>query len=936
MGAREPIALTGMAGFFPGAEDLAAFWELLVAGESAVRPLPEEKCRPVPERERFGALLERPEIPPSRFGIPPVYRRSIPDHFLLALAAVESALSDSGLGAEELPRDRTSVICGTCFAPWRLHADTLRIEVSGLLHEAASGGTGANGDGKGGFDRILEIAGREADRRYGGSFNDKLYELAATLPGQIAVHLRLRGRAVSLEAADLTSFAALDAAMGDLSSGTADLAIVASAQLLDSPLVWRALEEKGLLASRLAPALSPEGDGIVPGEAVVAVVLERLADARAAGRRVRAVLSGLGLSHSSERGPFRYGGDAQARAEAVRAACDRAGVTPAALGFVECFGSGLAEETAREVEVLARLHAQAGAPIGSVPLGSVKELAGHSIAASGLASLVKVVLALERRTIPPSLGPIGDSLLAGTPFRAPLAPEPWPAGDRGEPRRAGISASGMGGGHAFLVVEEAPAAKNKSQSSDRALRQRVAVPIAIVGLAGRFSRAPDAARFWENISRGIDTLEPVPESVLPRGAHFDAAAFDPLRSYTDIGSRVDVPEPDATRFRLVPRRIEAMDRAQKLALVVAAEALEGVRVTRGRAAVFAGARIGPLAEREAGAALHLEEILELVRKAGEDAGLEDRRVRALVHRVRESAGRRFPAVGPYTLDAMLSSGVAAHISNALDLGAFPVAVDGACASSLAALDLACRGLARGEIDLAVAGGVDLGVNRYDLVLCSRMRLLSPTRIVPFGESADGFSIGEGAAFFVMRRLEDALSHGDPIRAIVRGVGCSSDARSLIAPDAEGQSLAMRRAFEEVDFGPEAVDFLEAHGTGTDLGDQVEAASIREVYGTPPRARPLHVGSVKSMIGHAMAAAGAAGLLKTVLALEARTIPPNANLPRLNPRLAFDRIPALVPAQAAPWPAPPGGPRRAAVSSFGTGGLNYHVLLEEGVGVARGV
>jgi acyl transferase domain-containing protein len=230
--------------------------------------------------------------------------------------------------------------------------------------------------------------------------------------------------------------------------------------------------------------------------------------------------------------------------------------------------------------------------------------------------------------------------------------------------------------------------------------------------------------------------------------------------------------------------------------------------------------------------------------------------------------------------------------------------------------------------MALVGGVELGVNHYDLILCSRMHLLSPARCAPFDVRADGFTIGEGAAFFVLKRLDDALRDGDPVRAVIRSIGASNDARSLIAPSAAGQALALRRAFEGVDFSPDDVDYVEAHGTGTAIGDVVEATSVRQIYGTGTRRRPLVLGSVKSMIGHTMAASGAAGVLKTVLALEAGTLPPNANLTNLNPKLRLDDIPARVLTRAEPWPRDGNTPRRAAVSSFGTGGINFHMLLED--------
>ncbi|MCA9537835.1 MAG: polyketide synthase [Myxococcales bacterium] len=177
------------------------------------------------------------------------------------------------------------------------------------------------------------------------------------------------------------------------------------------------------------------------------------------------------------------------------------------------------------------------------------------------------------------------------------------------------------------------------------------------------------------------------------------------------------------------------------------------------------------------------------------------------------------------------------------------------------------------------------------------------------------------------RLEDARRDGDKVYAVIRGIGAACDARSLIAPDVEGQALAIRRAFAEVPYAPSTVDFVETHGTGTTLGDQIEVLSLALTYGDERRATPLVLGSVKSMIGHTFAAAGAAGLLKTVLALGARVLPPNVAFDPLNPHLALPQVPARVLGTPELWPQS-SHPRRAGVSAFGTGGINYHVLIEE--------
>ncbi|MEV0504546.1 polyketide synthase, partial [Streptomyces spectabilis] len=252
----------------------------------------------------------------------------------------------------------------------------------------------------------------------------------------------------------------------------------------------------------------------------------------------------------------------------------------------------------------------------------------------------------------------------------------------------------------------------------------------------------------------------------------------------------------------------------------------------------------------------------------------------------------------------------------------------ACASSLAALDVAVGALRSGAADFAVAGGVELACTTRDMVLCSALGLLSHSRNAPFDAAADGFTPGDGCGLFLLKRYDDARRDGDTVHGVIRAVGASNDAKSLIAPDVAGQVRAMQRAFAQVDFEPCTVDYLEAHGTGTKVGDRVEIAAAARLYAGGPRAGALRIGSAKSFFGHTFAAAGSAGLLRTLLALRAGTLPPNTLLRTLNPALGLAAIPAEIATRAEPWPRPPGRPRRAAVSSFGTGGINYHVLVEE--------
>ena len=281
---------------------------------------------------------------------------------------------------------------------------------------------------------------------------------------------------------------------------------------------------------------------------------------------------------------------------------------------------------------------------------------------------------------------------------------------------------------------------------------------------------------------------------------------------------------------------------------------------------------------------------------------------------------------------------AALLARALGLGGGAYTLDAACASSLYALKLAADELIAGRADAMLTGGLSRPDPLYTQMGFSQLRALSATgKACPFDARADGLVVGEGAGVFVLKRLGDALRQGDTIHAVIAGAGLSNDVDGgLLAPSSEGQLRAMRGAYERAGWNPRDVDLIECHATGTPVGDAVEFASLRTLWGEDiPGEGKLEstgrcvVSSVKSNIGHALTAAGAAGLLKVVLALKHRTLPPTANFLAPGPTLGYEASPFRVLNASQPWKARgPGLPRRAAISGFGFGGINAHVLIEE--------
>nr|AHB82053.1 polyketide synthase [Sorangium cellulosum] len=425
-------------------------------------------------------------------------------------------------------------------------------------------------------------------------------------------------------------------------------------------------------------------------------------------------------------------------------------------------------------------------------------------------------------------------------------------------------------------------------------------PIAIVGMGCRFPGADDLAAFWELVRDGRDAITEVPASRWDAGEYYDPDPGAPGKMATRRGGFIgDVDEFDAAFFGVSPPEARSMDPQQRLLLEVAWEALE-----------HAGIATEALAERAAGVYVGICSS--------------------------QHACNVFDASSVERIDAYHGTGstfavAAGRISHFLGLKGPSLAVDTVCSSSLVALHLACQGLRAGECELALAGGVNLLLGPQASVSFSKAQMLSVDgRCKTFAASADGYGRGEGCGVVVLRRLSDALARGERVLAVVRGSAVNHDghASGLTVPNGPAQVEVVRAALKQGGVDPARVGYVEAHGTGTSLGDPIEVNALGEVFGqSHTRERPLLLGSVKANIGHLEAAAGISGLIKVVLALQHRTVPPHPIEGERNPYILWDRLPVDIPPAARPW-ASDGAPRVAGVSSFGFSGTNVHVVLEE--------
>lgn len=423
-------------------------------------------------------------------------------------------------------------------------------------------------------------------------------------------------------------------------------------------------------------------------------------------------------------------------------------------------------------------------------------------------------------------------------------------------------------------------------------------PIAIIGLGCRFPMAEDPQAFWRLLRDGVDAITEVPTERWDANAFSHSNPATPGKMNTRWGGFLEqVDRFDPHFFGISPREAVSMDPQQRLVLEVSWEALENAgqapeKLVGSRTGVFIGISTDDYSRRQFGAP---------------------------------------GAIDPYAATGNALSIAANRVSYLFDLRGPSLAVDTACSSSLVAVHYACQSLQNGECSLALAGGVNLMLSPELTITFSQARMLAfDGRCKTFDAGADGYVRGEGCGIVVLKRFSDALRAGDTVMGLVRGSAVNQDGRSngLTAPNGAAQQAVIHQALKNAAVSPDQVCYVEAHGTGTPLGDPVEVRALAAVLGEGRAPdQPCVLGSVKTNIGHLEAAAGIAGLIKVVLLLQNAEIPPHLHLQKINPHLALKNSPFVIATERSSLPRGT-KPRFVGVSSFGFGGTNAHVVLEE--------
>ncbi|MEU9874414.1 SDR family NAD(P)-dependent oxidoreductase [Actinomadura sp. NPDC048021] len=454
--------------------------------------------------------------------------------------------------------------------------------------------------------------------------------------------------------------------------------------------------------------------------------------------------------------------------------------------------------------------------------------------------------------------------------------------------------------------------------------------IAVVGLGCRHPDASTPEQLWETVLARRRAFRPLPRERLDLGDYGDPAA-GPDATDLRYAAVLDGWSFDRSRYRVPGPAYRVTDLAHWLALDVAGDTLAaagfagGGGLDRRRAGVILGNTLTGEFSRAALMRLRWPYVRRNLVSALAARGWGAEEMGGLLREVEESYKKPFAEPNDESLVGGLANAIAGRVCNHFDFRGAGYTVDGACSSSLLAVITACTYLRDGDLDFALAGGVDLSLDPFELVGFSRLGALAGSAMRVYDARPTGFLPGEGCSMVALMRAGDAVAAGRRPIALIRGWGMSSDGNGgLTRPDVSGQRLALERAYARAGFGPETVALFEGHGTGTEVGDRTELHALAEIHDGRRRPRPAALGSVKANIGHTKAAAGAAGLIKAALALQRQVIPPTTGCDEPHPLLREPGAPLRVVREAEPWP---DAPLRAGVSAMGFGGINTHVVLE---------
>ncbi|HUV50995.1 MAG TPA: beta-ketoacyl synthase N-terminal-like domain-containing protein [Anaerolineae bacterium] len=920
---RPPIAVVGMAGVFPKAVGLNIFWHNIINKIDSTSDVLKDRwivepdlmynSDPMPDKafSKRCCLIDADILQSIKSGhtginINKNLLKDLDPLYHLVLHAGREALSDCVTSS--LNRERIGTI---------LAAIALPTDASSLITRKILGRS---------FEETL----------FGGAAHFQAKPLTAqecisgrvtSLPAAIlAKALGLGGGTYTLDAACASSLYAVKFACDELYSLRADAMLaggVSRPECLYTQVGFsqlRALSPSG----RCAP-FDETADGLVVGEGVGMLVLKRLDDALRDGDNIHALIHGIGLSNDI-RGNL-LAPDSEGQVRAMRSAYKSAGWSPFDIDLIECHGAGTPVGDATELKSLKSLWDGNNRPYGRCRIGSIKSMIGHLLTGAGAAGMIKTILALKHKILPPSLNfnrAPEKSPLNNSPFRVQTEAEEWVRKDRHKPLRAAVSAFGFGGINAHLLLEEWDPSSNSKLKIQHSKLKIPRPAVAIVGMGAAFGSLKSLKDFQEVIFKDKSIITKRPEH---RWKGCEAVAETYLDKRAAYGGFMDKLSLNAGEFRIPPSEIPDILPQHLLMLKVSADAMKDAGLPLRKDRPRMGAIIGMGFDFEATnfhLRWHLQNLVGLWKKRY-SLDLDDNETARWLESLRDSYGP--PLTNARTLGA-LGGIIASRIAREFRFGGPSFVVSDEEASGIGALERGVRFLQQNEMDAVLVGAIDLACDVRSIITADRISPFSRNNEVrPFDGSTDGRLPGEGAAALVLKPLDRAIKDGDRIYSVIRGTGNASKGKDKIDYSSkDAYILSLKQCFYDAGISPALISFFETHGSGDPAEDSAESEALREFF--KDRKNRCAIGSVKANIGHAGAAAGLASLIKTSLCLHQKTIPSLKSSGNREKNILQKEI-FYIPANSKNWTDDlEGTPRMACVGCMTTDGNCMHVILEE--------
>ena len=917
------VAIVGVGGIFPMSPTLDRFWETITGNVDTSRQPPQGRWLLEPD-EAFDPAIGAPdkiyskkacfiddEIDTSSVAgldIDADFLSALDPMYRLLLRTGHQAFSDGRI--DQIDRQKVGVIIGNLALPSE-HSSTMAREYLGCTFAE-------------------KILGADAQPEVPGV--DPLNRYVAGLPaGLLAKALGLGGSCYTLDAACASSLYAIKLAVDELLAGRADAMLTGGLARPDSLYTQMGFSQLHALSpSGTCSPFDTNGDGLVVGEGSGMFLLKRTEDAVRAGDHIYAVIRGIGLSNDIGGSLLAPASEGQLRA--MRSAYQQAGWSPSDVDMIECHATGTPVGDVVEFSSLKSLWGKEGWQSGQCVIGSVKSNIGHLLTAAGSAALMKTLLAMKERTLPPTANfvqPAKGVELETSPFRVLQQSKPWKQRKQGQPRRAAVSAFGFGGINAHLLVEEwIPKKPAKSSVTYPPSFKKKSPPIAIVGMGAHLGPWDSLASLRSRFLGDETVVKPelpsrwwgAEESRWFKNKGFIKSDFK--------GFYVSDAQAAPGVFRIPPKEVEEMLPRQLLMLKVADEALQDAGIKK-EDLLFTGVFIGTGLDLNATNFSFRWGLEKMARQWAQQLGrdLSEAELNDWIAALRESAG---PGLSANRVMGALGSIVASRVAKEFKVGGPSFTLSSEENSGLRALEVGVRALQEGSINRAIVGAADMAGDLRAVLGRHGNQPFSKSGVArPFDKNADGSLVGEGAAAVILKRLDDAKQDGDHIYAVIKGVGTATGGRiEEETANSDAYSLSVERAIFEAGATPESVSYLETHGSGLASEDALEAKALGAFFGARQTQNPCYIGSAKADVGHTGAVAGLASLIKASLCLETQLLPPLRNLQSLRYDWVRGKRKFIAPDAAQFWLRNRvEGPRRALVSGLGNDGTCSHVVLE---------